>query len=84
MLSIFISSGLSPPIHFNKNVNVFIPKGENEDDAVEVIREATETRPLGLKSTDNKIIGAVWNICAKTLSRPPLAESSAASLLAGR
>jgi hypothetical protein len=46
-------------------VNVFIPKGENEDDAVEVIREATETRPLGLKSTDNKIIGAVWNISAK-------------------
>ena len=37
------------------------PKGELEGDAVQIIREPLDTRPLSLKNADNKICAAVVN-----------------------
>ena len=45
-----------PPITFNESATLFMKKGEEEEDNVEVIREPFATRPIGMKNTDNKIV----------------------------
>ena len=40
---------------------VFAPKGNEPEDLVEVIREASVTRPLNIKNTDNKTVAGVIN-----------------------
>ena len=54
------SVGISPGLAFNDNVNLFIPKGTRPEDEICLIRKACETRPLGLKNCDNKVI---YGIC---------------------
>ena len=39
-----------------------IPKGEELDDHIEIVRKATDTRPINLKNTDNKIVAKALNI----------------------
>ena len=35
---------------------MFLPKGSKPNDSFEVVRAPEDTRPLGLKNTDNKIV----------------------------
>jgi hypothetical protein len=64
-----VASGLQPSMDFNDSLTHFVPKGESDHDPVEVVRDATETRPLGCKNTDNKTICGVWNAtCRRALS----------------
>ena len=53
------------PHDINEGETVFIPKGQEDDDGRvfkdTVFRAATETRPLTLKNSDNKIVAAVAN-----------------------
>ena len=55
-------SGAPAPMHFNDGLWAFLPKGEQEDDGSTgpgfVERMPSETRPLTMKNTDNKIIAA--------------------------
>ena len=49
-------------MHFNDGLWAFLPKGEQEDDGSSgpgfVERMPSETRPLTMKNTDNKLIAA--------------------------
>ena len=56
-----LAAGLAPPLHFNESLTVFPPKGEDEDDANEITRDAQNTRPISLKNTDNKLICQAFN-----------------------
>jgi hypothetical protein len=54
--------GRSPPKGFNNNLGIFLPKGVQDDDTLaSVNRSPDNTRPLGLKNTDNKTIAATVN-----------------------
>jgi len=53
-----LRQGVLPPPDFNESSAIFVPKGSQPHDPVEVIREPLQTRPLSLKNTDNKIIVA--------------------------
>ena len=66
-----LMSGLMMPVEFNSSLMVFVPKGE-EPDELSIVREPCNTRPLSLKSCDNKIICAVVNFALRT----PLAAHS--------
>ena len=47
-------------IGFNDTLKIFTAKGSDDHDVIEVVREPSATRPLGLKNTDVKTIsGAV-------------------------
>ena len=54
-----IRNGREPPPNFNESGISFIPKGEEEADPVEIIRNANDNRPISTKNTDNKVIIAV-------------------------
>jgi hypothetical protein len=45
-----------PPHRFNDSGMSFLPKGSEDGDLYEVIREYSKTRPISTKNTDNKII----------------------------
>ena len=49
-------SGRQVPIAFNQSFSTFPPKGSKPNDSFEVVRAAEDTRPLGLKNTDNRIV----------------------------
>ena len=54
--------GKKPPPGFNNSLGIFLPKGTADDDTLgSVKRIAENTRPLGLKTTDNKTIAAAIN-----------------------
>jgi hypothetical protein len=58
-----------PPIGFNNTLAMFPPKGDEEADSDEILREACDTRPLGMKNCDNKTVAGVYNAaCKRTLS----------------
>jgi hypothetical protein len=78
LLYLFLADGLNPPLHFNNSFTVFTPKGEQRQDLIEVIRAPEETRPLGLKNSDNKTIAGVINNCSK-----PMLSRSACHLQRG-
>ena len=55
-------NGEHPSQGFNDLLGVFLPKGStDEDTAKSAKRSAENTRPLGLKNTDNKVVAAVTN-----------------------
>ena len=45
----------------NDSLTVFIPKDDDPNDFVEIIRPAGDTRPLALKNADNKAVCATYN-----------------------
>eukprot|EP00959_Pyramimonas_sp_CCMP1952_P340433 7130706-Pyramimonas_sp.AAC.1 len=51
---------------FNELLGAFLAKGEEEGDEVQVLRHASQTRPLGLKNADIKIL---TNVCCRALTR---------------
>ena len=53
-----LRQGVSPPPVFNESNALFIPKGSQPHDPVEVIRTPLQTRPISMKNTDNKLIVA--------------------------
>ena len=57
-----------PPLHFNDGLWAFPPKGQQEDDGSAgpgcVERLPTETPPLTMKNTDNKLIAAAVTYAA--------------------
>ena len=55
-------NGISMPISFNDSATLFPAKGELDDDHIEIVREATDTRPLNLKNTDNKTLTGIINL----------------------
>ncbi len=55
----FLCRGNLPLASFNASLLVFLPKGEFEGDATEVIRSEMDNRPLSLKNTDNKILAGI-------------------------
>ena len=57
----YLMEGYNMPLDFNSSLSIFVPKGEDPMDDVLISREATDTRPLGLKNSDNKLIGGVQN-----------------------
>lgn len=64
-LGMLLTTGVLPPISYNDGQQVFITKGEDEEDDKLVSRFPSETRPLTLKNDDNKIIAATFNFSAK-------------------
>ena len=55
--------GLFFNLEWNFNLAAFLPKGKlAQDDAGEVIRLGGQVRPLGMKNSDNKIIGGAFNV----------------------
>ena len=54
--SVDIHDGCLVPWDFNHSITVFPPRCREEGDDVEVIRTASNARPIGLKSCDNKLI----------------------------
>ena len=60
-------AGLPVPIVFNDGVNVYAPKGEETGDSEEVVRAASDTRPLSLKNSDNKITGGTIQMSLKVV-----------------
>ena len=60
-------AGLPVPLELNDGVNVYAPKGEEAGDSEEVVRAATDTRPLTLKNSDNKIVGGTIQLKLKTV-----------------
>ena len=68
-VAVWLCSGLNMMIDFNVTLQVFIAKGDDTHDSVEVMRDPSSTRPLGLKNTDNKIIaGAVHHSIKRAVS----------------
>ena len=59
-VSLLLRSGRTMGMDF------FAAKGDEELDHTEVLRSPGDTRPLGLKNTDNKTIGACVNRTMKT------------------
>ena len=53
--------GYGPDIAFNDSITVFTPKGSQPGDLVSMQRSPADTRPLGLKNTDNKGITSAVN-----------------------
>eukprot|EP00959_Pyramimonas_sp_CCMP1952_P391046 8194794-Pyramimonas_sp.AAC.1 len=51
-------------VDFNYLRKAFIPKGEEDGDPAGIIREASQTRPLGLKNAEVKVITAAvfWSL----------------------
>ncbi len=45
-----------PPREILQSVGIFIPKGDSEQDCVEIVRAPGDTRSIGFKNTDNKVI----------------------------
>ena len=78
-----LTSSGCPPDGFNDSVGFFIPKGSLVADSLGVVREAAETRPLGAKNCDNKLIaGAVNRSIAPALSA--WADDSQKGFIKGR
>lgn len=63
--------GTKAPKGFNNPLGIFLPKGATDDDTINCIKKSAEnTRPLGLKNTDNKAIAAaVNNAIAKAITK---------------
>ena len=61
----WMANGQPMSLYFNNLRQVFIPKGNEEGDGIELIRSPDNTRPLGLKNTFNKLIAAATNHCIK-------------------
>ena len=61
-LGMLLTIGVLPPISYNDGHQVFITKGEDEEDDKLVSRFPSETRPLTLKNDDNKgsVLAAAW------------------------
>ena len=56
------AAGRLVDLSWNDQAMVFITKADADDDAEgHVVRDALDTRPLGLKNTDNKTVGGVGN-----------------------
>ena len=54
--------GTRPPLGFNNSLGIFLPKWTADDDTLNSVKRSAEnTRPLGLKNTDNKTIAAAVN-----------------------
>jgi len=51
-----LREGESPEENFNVSSMAFLVKGENDHDAVAILRDPLSTRPLCMKNIDNKII----------------------------
>ena len=61
LVSYHLLSSLVMPVPFNDSIMLFVPKGEDELDAEAISRDPTDTRPLSLKNSDNKLICSVFN-----------------------
>ena len=48
-----LRQGKLPPQEFNTSSAVFLPKGSEANDHVEIIRTPSKTRPLSMKNPDN-------------------------------
>ena len=61
LISLFLlTSGMDFDLTFNDSLAAFIPKGDEEDDKTGCIkRRALNTRPLGLKNSNNKLVAGV-------------------------
>ena len=61
-----LANGGYVPIWFNDSLSVFTAKGDDAQDEHEVTRCAEDTRPLGLKNCDNKVVAGVVNHVSRT------------------
>ena len=59
--SLWLRSGRTMCIDFNDALHHFAAKGDEDLDHSEVLRSPSDTRPLGLRNTDNKTIAACAN-----------------------
>ena len=55
--------GELPPTGFNDSATIFVPKGDFATDAVAMVRNPMDTRPLSLKNADNKVCAACVSKC---------------------
>ena len=55
------------PLEFNASLTIFLPKGDEAGDAVGLVRDPANTRPLALKNSDNKIIATAVNSRIKSV-----------------
>jgi hypothetical protein len=60
-LCLFQKAGLQPPLDYNASTMVFVPKGEDVFDKIEISRASEDTRPLSLNNSDKQTIAAVQN-----------------------
>ena len=68
---------------FNEMTQLFVPKGSREEDVQRLVRLPSETRPLALKNSDNKVVCAVANQRIK-LPLARAARSAQRGFIAGR
>ena len=54
-------AGKPAPWGFNFSDMVFVPKGDDPTDVVDVTRHAAKLRPLSLKNSDAKAVAAAAN-----------------------
>ena len=57
-------------------ISMFLAKGLKGDDAVLVAREASATRPISMKNTDNKAVGGVANFILSFAFSPAASAGS--------
>ena len=70
LVFIALTEGSPAPLDFNDSISLFIPKGEEELDHIEILRHSEDTRPLGLKNSVNEILAGVANwSCKPALSK---------------
>ena len=56
-----LTTGLRPPIAFNKSIVITPPKGSLPADAQAVVRKPASTRPLMMEVTGNKLVASAHN-----------------------
>eukprot|EP00959_Pyramimonas_sp_CCMP1952_P343365 7192391-Pyramimonas_sp.AAC.1 len=60
-MMIGLYQGRGAPHGFNFADMVFVPKGDEPSDSVEVVRHASKLRPLSLKNCDAKAVASAAN-----------------------
>ncbi len=67
--------GVVPLVSFSASLLLFVPKGDEKADLVEIFRAEMDSEPQSLKDSSNKIIGGVqiaeYRSCAQQNTHRP-------------
>ena len=77
----WLANGHLPPHGFNDVLLYFPPKGREEHDNTLIVRDPSQTRPLGLRCTDNKAILAIITAAFPISSRDRYTTANGAAHL---
>jgi hypothetical protein len=83
-LGLHLNSGISVPLNFNKSIMAFPPKGEEEEDHIEIRRAPNDTRPISLKTAITRLSPPLLVARYLRASLVPRVRHNAALFRAGR